>query len=385
MKKVLIIATVGGFLKQFEMNDVQILQDMEYEIHYAANMENCIYHFNPQELIDRNIHLHHINIHKSPFAVFYHIKAVRELVEIIRQEHVNFIHCHTPVGGYLGRKAGKICGISDIKVFYTSHGFHFYKGAPPIQKIFFYLVEKHLAKLTDVMITINKEDYEIASSFRMKKGGSVWQIPGVGLDMEQFDIPDQDERQKARKKLNISDDTFFLLSVGELNKNKNYSVILKALCELNRSSEMKDIVYGICGDGPQKKDLYQKIRIEGLDQQVFLYGYCNSIREFLAAADAFVFPSRREGMGMAALEALAMGIPVLASDNRGTREYMHNEENGYVCNWKNPSDFVSGIRKLKGCGQKERNKMKMLCRESVRPFSIGNTEKMMRKIYKTIG
>lgn len=385
MKKALIIATVGGFLKKFELGNVRILQEMGYEVHYAANMKNQVYRFEPGTLEAEGIRLHHIDIRKSPYAMASHKKELRILADLIRREDISLIHCHTPVGGYLGRMSGKKSGKADLKVIYTSHGFHFYEGAPRLQGAVYRKVEKRLASATDVIITINGEDYRNACDFRLKPGGKVYQIPGIGLDTEEFRPPDAEERAASRRRLGIPEDVFFLLSVGELNQNKNHRVILQAMHELkNTENDGRKIFYGICGDGPGREALESEIRRLGLDRQTALYGYCDPVRDYLAGADAFAFPSRREGLGMAALEALSMGIPVLAADNRGTREYMESGKNGYVCGWQNADGFADGIRKLEARSEDEKNEMKIFCRNSVRPFEKSRTAGIMKQIYEKV-
>lgn len=191
---------------------------------------------------------------------------------------------------------------------------------------------------------INQEDYENALKFHMKKGGRVYQIPGVGLDMKKFTPLSKEEREEKRKALGLGKDDFFLVSVGELNENKNQEVILKALLRLRKKNKnLNHIRYGICGDGFFWDRIREDIRKWRLQKTVTMYGYCTHVREILGCADAMAFPSRREGLGMAALEALAVGIPVIAADNRGTREYMRSGENGVVCQWNDIEGFAGAI------------------------------------------
>ena len=385
MKKVLIIATVGGFLQKFEMGNVRILQEMGYEVHYAANPEMSIYRFDQTKLSGAGVKIHPMDIRKSPLAVLHHRKAVQNLTDLIRREKIDLIHCHTPVGGYLGRQAGKKCGRPGIKVIYTSHGFHFYKGAPPVRSAVFRMIERKLAAGTDIIITVNNEDFKSACGFRLKPGGAVYRIPGVGLDTESFCPPGTQERSTCRKRLGIPEDAFFLLSVGELNRNKNHRIMIRAIHKLKAAENggLK-IFYGICGDGPGRRALEKEIRKLDLERQVVLYGYCDPVRDYLAGADAFAFPSRREGLGMAALEALSMGIPVLAAANRGTREYIDPGKNGYLFSWRDAAAFAGGIRRLAERSEAERHSMEVCCRRSVRPFQKERTEEMMRKIYESL-
>jgi glycosyltransferase EpsD len=246
-------------------------------------------------------------------------------------------------------------------------------------------VERLLARFTDSIIVINNEDYAAASCFHLKPGGRVWMIPGVGLDVAAFAAPKPTERAENRRNHGIAPEHFLLLSVGELNENKNHQVILSALKLLKSRHQLpEDLRYGICGDGFLRARLEQIIADYGLGNVVHLFGYCTDIRNYLCMADAVAFPSMREGLGMAALEALSMGIPVLASDNRGTREYMRPGENGFLCEWSDAEGFADRILMLHGMSQEERSTMEKACRDSAEPFSRDKVGIIMQAVYQEI-
>ena len=246
MKKILFITTISGFLPQFEMNDVNIVQELGYEVHYATNFYNPVYEVNREELRKHNIILHQIDIQKSPFKVRRNFKAWMQLRKILKKEHIDIIHCHNPMGGVLGRLAD--IGLKrKLPVIYTAHGFHFYKGAPALNWLLYYPVEVLLARKTNVLITINDEDYIRASKFRLRPGGVVRKIPGVGISTAKFRMHTE-ERECVRKELGISEQDFFLLSVGELNANKNHQIVVH--------------------DNNYFNDLYQGIPIGGYTKMV---------------------------------------------------------------------------------------------------------------------
>ncbi len=385
MKKALILATVGGFLFQFEQENVRILASLGYEVHYAANLEEEVYLFDASEKKELPVRLHHLPVCKSPYRIAKNRKALKELEALIQREHFDLIHCHTPVGGRLGRLAAKGNTAWDIKTAYTAHGFHFYKGAPVPGRWIFHTVERRLAHFTDALIVINREDYENALKFRLKPGGEVVRIPGVGLDTDRYAPYTEKQRREARGKLGIPEDALFLVCVGELNKNKNQRVILEALAKMKKSyPESGSVFCGICGDGPERENLAQRIRALKLEREVTLYGYCHPVAQYIGCADAMLFPSKREGLGMAALEALAMGVPVIAADNRGTREYMHHKENGWVCRPDDVSGYADGIRYIMNLDEGSREEMKRACRESVREFTKEKTAEVMRRVYERL-
>lgn len=380
-KQALILTTTHEFLGKFEQENVKILQHMGYTVHYASNMKEPRYVKDWERIKKMGVLAHHIEIARSPFLFRENIKALRQLLRLIRVYNIQILHCHTPVGGVLGRMAGRLYRGGTFVVIYTAHGFHFYSGAPLLNWLAYYPVERWLARYTDILIVINQEDYENARHFRLKKGGRLCRIPGVGLDEKAYAPLSRGERLRLRRKLGIGEEVFFLVSVGELNENKNHQVVLKALAKQKGSRQGRKIRYAICGDGFFRDRIQEQIHSLGLADQVTLYGYCPKIAEILGCADASVFPSRREGLGMAGLESLAMGVPVLAADNRGTREYMRNGRNGFICPYDDADGFARGILRLMGMGEQEKKRMRRECANTVRPFRKSKVRARMRSVY----
>lgn len=378
----MIIAAVSGFLIQFEKISVRLLQEMGYEVHFASSAKKQVYQFEEKEFEKLSVCFHPIAVAQQPFHIASNRKALRQIIEIMETEKIYRIHCHTPMGGFLGRMAGRHFPAQKIKVIYTVHGFHFYKGGNRITYKIFHGIERWLAHSTDAIVTINKEDYEAANKFRMKNQGHVYYMPGIGLDMEQYCIAGVRQRKKARRALGIRG--FFLLSIGEIRDNKNQIVIVRALGRLKREGyDMDKIVYGIVGDGAQKRKVEKLAKKLNIDDRIRFYGYQRDVRPYIRAADAAAFPSVREGLGMAALESLAMGVPVLAADNRGTREYMNPLENGIVCPAKDVAKFAQGIKEMiKRQHVWNEKKHKKRIRESVVRFDQSCSEKVMKKVYE---
>lgn len=385
MKQALVISTVSGFLLKFEKENVKLLQELGYEVHYAANMDEPFYSFRQEELTALGVRGHHISVARSPFMLGWNARALHTLVQIVRSCSINLIHCHEPMGGVLGRLVSALVPQQKIQVVYTAHGFHFYEGAPLVNRTVYYCAERILARLSDAIVLINQEDYAAAQQLRLKQNGKVWLIPGAGLDLDAYMPPDSQTRERFRQKHGIAGDCYLLLSVGELNENKNHQVMLQALKLLKDRGLLPDhLRYGICGYGFLRDKLGEMIRNLGLSDVVQLYGYCTEIREYLAMADAMAFPSLREGLGMAALEALAMGIPVLAADNRGTREYMLPGVNGYVCGPDDAAGFAEHLLRLLDLAPEARARMSRQCRESVNRFSSVCTAGVMKQVYREL-
>ena len=365
MKRALIVATIGGFLPVSEINNARLLQNQGYEVHYAANMKNRIYEYDEQKLIDEGVILHHVEFSKNPFHFGRLWQSIKNVKEIIKECNIQVVHCHTPVGGVVGRLASYFTKRHRPKVIYTAHGFHFYKGAPLLIWLLYYPVEYLLSKITACIVTINQEDYRRAQKMCSDR---VIQIPGVGIDLERF---------CPKKKTENSN--FYIISMGELNKNKNHSTIIKALALLRDPN----IYYEIYGNGPLKDELQEMIKAYGLERQIFLRGFEIEMEKKLVDADCCIFPSIREGLGLAALEAMACGIPLIASDNRGTREYMQHNINGIVCDPKDVEAFARAIVRIK-TNKAFARRITENGLKTVQNFSVDKSTEIMRELYETL-
>ena len=377
MKKALIVSSTGGFLSQFLDNDVALLQEKGYVIHYASDFKNPVYEFNEEDLRQKGIILHQIILHKKPWHLIKNARGLVQLSRIIKEEDISLVHCHNPVGGMLGRLSAFFSGRNPY-VIYTAHGFHFFKGAPKLYWLIFYPIERVLALFTDMIITINREDYERASGFHLKRGGHVELLHGVGLDTKRFH-PMKQIGEEVRNELGIPADAFHIVTAAELNSNKNHIVVLEAVKRLAD----KTIYYSICGRGNKKDELEKFIKDNRLEQNVRLLGYRTDMERVLQSADVFAFPSKREGFGMAAVEALGCAVPVIAADNRGTREYMKNNENGIVCQFGDAESFAGAIKLLKN-EPEVRKRFSQRAYALSEPFSKKASKEMMRSIYSKI-
>lgn len=381
-KHILFLATTNDFLCKFEVDNVKILLKMGYVVHYASNMNEPSYISDEERIRKMGVVTHHIEIARSPFMIRNNQKALVQLIQLIRRYKIQAIHCHTPVGGVLGRIAGKLIREREIFVIYTAHGFHFYKGAPLLNQLVYYEVEKRLARETDMLLVINEEDYQKAKKFRLKKGGCIYKTPGPGVDGSVFKPVTREEKHRLRENIGISDEEFVLISIGELNENKNHRIVLEALRKLQeKGSCRKTLRYLICGDGFLMEQIRQWIKEYDLEDVVTLCGYTRNVPHILGCADVSVFPSKREGLGMAGLESLAMGISVIAADNRGTREYMEHGKNGFICRYDKPEDFEECIEKMMNLSEKRKQEMKTFCRRSAMPFFKKYSHAVMRRIY----
>lgn len=384
MKKVLIVATVSGFLSQFEINNVVLLKKLGFEVHYASNFNNPHYGKNNERLCGREIICHQIDFARSPFSLGAVLRAYCQLKNLFQKEQFTLVHCHTPVGGMLARLAARKQRSSCInegkcRVIYTAHGFHFYKGAPLKNWLFYYPVEWLLSFYTDALITITQEDYQRACRFKGIKKEQVFYVPGVGVRIEEAVW----NREEAKKQLGWDKDTILFVSVGELNKNKNHRMAVEALKESGR----KKFGYFICGEGKEHKALARFIRIHHLEKNIRLLGYCEDIHTILAAADVFLMPSYREGLSVALQEAMVAGLPAVCCNIRGNRELIVSEKGGFLFpagDKKELKKILDKIFSYYDCGQIKLWEMGEYNRKKIINFKLPVVEAKMDKIYREV-
>lgn len=339
MKRALLVTTISGFVPQFEMNSVSLLQENGYEVHYASNFFNVFYGKDNSRLDGTGIVRHQIDFARSPYSKNT-ITAYKQLDKLLGEIDFDVIHCHTPIGGIIARLVGTRHKVK--KIVYTAHGFHFYKGAPIKNWIIYYMAEKIMAKYTDALLTINKEDYKNAKSFHLKQGGKVYYLLGAGIDVKKYKDVNVNKINK-RQELGLNENDFIILSVGELNKNKNHEVVIRALAMMND----KAIKYLICGEGTNNGYLERLINELGLQDCVRLMGYRTDIPEIEKIANIFVFPSLREGLPVSMMEAMASGLPIIASNIRGCNDLIKNGENGFLISAKCYESWADKILFLK--------------------------------------
>jgi len=243
------------------------------------------------------------------------LKAILEIKKIVVDGKYDIIHCHTPIASFCARVACKPLRKDGIRVIYTAHGFHFYSGAPIINWLVYFPIEWICSYWTDVLITINKEDYEL--SLKHMHAKKLEYIPGVGIDIEKFSNIVVDRKAK-RVELGIPEEAYLILSVGELNENKNHEVVIKAIAERNDSS----IHYAIAGRGELKSYLENLAKDLGIRPQLHLLGFREDVAELYKIADLFVLPSKREGLNVSLMEARASGIECKTSLIRGNIDIM---------------------------------------------------------------
>jgi len=373
------LASVASMIDQFNMSNIGLLKRLGYDVHVAANFEQGNTS-SPErvrqfigELEQQDIPWHQVDLSRNALAFRSNLKAFGQIMALLRRHGFRFLHCHSPMGGFCGRLAGRFTG---TPVVYTAHGFHFYDGAPLPNWLLYYPTERLLAHFTDVLVTINHDDFRRAGTFAARK---VVHVPGIGVDTKRLARRDAD-RARLREELGLADGTFVFLSVGELNRNKNHATALEAFAALGPGP----YAYLICGRGERETSLREQARRLGLEGRVRFLGFRNDVGDLLGAADAFVFPSLREGLSVALLEAVAAGLPVVCSRIRGNTDLIAEGGGGFLVEPLDAAGFAERMKRLADSPE--------LCRRlsahnlvEARKYDVAVVNEAMKAVYEGIG
>lgn len=399
--KVLMLASVASMIDQFNMPNICLLLEMGCNVHVACNFEQGNTCDSEQiqrlqkTLQDMHVIWHQWDCPRNLGSITKCWKAYKQLLELTDRYSYEWLHCHSPIGGALARLAAHR---RKMKVIYTAHGFHFYQGAPWKNWLLYYPAEKLLAYWTDVLITVNKEDYSFAKQNLQAK--EIYYIPGIGIDAERFRPHEagseagryleqtdkaaeceirEDEKIFFRKKYHIPEDAVILLSVGELSRRKNHQEVISALSKLSGWN----VYYLICGQGMCGKALMRQAKKLGVAGRIRMLGFQRDIAQYYEQADIFVFPSLQEGMPAALMEAMASGLPCIVSDIRGNRELIDDTDptpGGIRYSLKQPAQLLRALEQML-----DNEQLRYMCgvhnRRKIRRYDKQAVQKRMKKIY----
>lgn len=370
-KKVLLTATVQSHICQFHKPLVEVLHGKGYEVHVAARDNLAEKNGLQLDFVDK---IYDVPFARSPKS-FDNLRAFRQLKKIIDKGGYSVIHCNTPMGGIVTRLAAVGARRRGTQVYYTAHGFHFYKGAPKKNWLVFYPIELIFSLLTDKIITITKEDYELA---KKKFFCQAYRIHGVGVDEQRYFPVDEAEKQHIKTEMGFKPNQKIILCVGELLPNKNQTMAIHMMKKI--VNKYPDAQLLLAGNGTEQDNLEREIKRCGLSDNVKMLGYVTNLQEYQHIADVSVSCSKREGLPLNIVEAMLSGTPVVASYNRGHRELIHNGETGYLVEVDDVKNMANRVLALLS----DDKLAKCICKKS-QNFSLcygfRNVKRALSKIY----
>lgn len=321
MRVLYVTSFSGKRINSFMESAFIAAKNLGYQITLAANFDSA----NKDEYLSDsqkyNFKILHVPFQHSPMSK-KNYQSYKVLLNHLRNETYDIIHCNTAIGGFVTRMVCKKLQLNNI--IYQAHGFHFYKGSPLRYWLIYYPIERYLSKFTNTLVVINNYDFKIARNKMKTK--EILLSPGVGVNLDFYKLPKQHN----------NDEKIHLFSCGELVKNKNHITILKAIKNLD------NVVLYIAGEGSFRSKLEKYIRKHDMELQVHLLGYRHDIPFLLSTTDIFIFPSYWEGLPAALMQAMAAELPCLVSDIRGNNDLIISDQGGYLFK---PDDYRR-LRKL---------------------------------------
>lgn len=371
MKKVLFVENSSGFCK-FNAPYMNWFKQQGWQVDHAApGIENRFAY--------GVTHHYDVDIHRSPFS-YQNIKAIKTLKKLIDKEQYDLIHCHTEMGGLCARLAAISARKKGCKVIYTSHNYPFYKGASLLAWTVFYSVERILASITDAVVTINEEDYQITCKHKFAVGPN-FKIDGVGVNLERFSPVSAEEKMKLRDEVGVSRDAFVLLYTAQFIPRKNHEMLIKQVSKIRESIPTLKVLFA--GNGPILEEMKTLANNLEVSDCISFLGGRGDIDRLCRVADLHVATSKLEGQGINNIEAMACGCPLVVSRVRGHRDVCIDGKNGFLFDLNKPQDMVAEIIHLYK-DKKLYNTISDFNKKDASRFDIKREVEAMAKIYKIV-
>ena len=303
----------------------------------------------------------------------------QRIKKLVLEEGYELVHTHTPIASFLTRLACR--EIPNLKMVYTAHGFHFFKGAPLKNFLIYYTMERILSKYTDAIITINQEDYILAKKFKLRKGNSVYKTHGIGVDLNKFSPRDINEKVNLRKEYGYKDNDVILFYAAELNGNKHQDLLINAINLLK--DNVPNIRLLLAGNGNLREKYEEEVKRLGIQENVNFLGFRKDIARLLKMSDIAVASSRREGLPVNIMEAMATGLPLVVTNCRGQRDLVSNGINGFVIDLNDIEGFSNAVKEIYG----SENLSEVFggkSREIIKNYSLDNVLKEVQEVYSKV-
>ncbi|MEB3329557.1 MAG: glycosyltransferase family 4 protein [Candidatus Sericytochromatia bacterium] len=278
-----------------------------------------------------------------------HVLTLARLWRLMRAERFDLVHVHTPIAAALGRVAARLAGVP--RVAYTAHGFYFHDEMAPGPRRLHIALERALGRLTDAMIAVSGEDAATAVQLGILPAARVTHVPN-GIDPGRFGQAPGAELAAWRARLGLPPDALVVGTMGRLVREKGFGELFEAIARLAPHHPRLHLL--VVGDAlasdrdPFKEALLARVDAPPLAGRVHLTGFTDAVPTVLALMDVFALPSYREGLPVSILEAMATGLPVVATDIRGCREEVVAGETGLLVPTRDAARLAEALEQLLG-------------------------------------
>jgi glycosyltransferase involved in cell wall biosynthesis len=272
--------------------------------------------------------------------------SLYRLYKLFKSQRIDIVHTHTPKCSLLGQLAAKMAGVPII--VNTVHGFYFHDHMKPMLKRFYVLMEKIAAKCSDMILSQNPEDVDTAIRLGICKPDKIKML-GNGVDLGKFNPRRFDGKCKSgkRKEVGLPEDAIVVGIIGRLVKEKGFLELFEATQQLiSKHDNLWLVIIG--PEDTEKPDHIsgQTFRKYGIESRTVWLGKRDDIPELLMACDIYCLPSWREGFPRSAIEAAAMGLPIVTTNIRGCRQVVDDGVNGLLVGLRDAESLRESLCKL---------------------------------------
>ncbi len=271
-------------------------------------------------------------------------RARRQLAAFLDSHPYDFVHTHCSFAGIVGNP---VAYSRTKNLIYTQHGFYVHEGLNSVSRRAWLAVEKIGLRSAHRVICISQAERDLAGSLGVRDESTFVTVPGAGVRTEQFRLSPEDRqrrRQALRESLGLRPDDAVLLTVSRLTWDKGYREMIDAVRALKASGHQFKFL--AAGSGKDDAGIREAVRRADLDADFRFLGWRDDVIDLHCAADLFVFASHREGLPIATIEAMASGLPVVASDIPGCREEIEHGRSGLLFRVGDSAELAAAVRSL---------------------------------------
>lgn len=371
--KILFVSTILNTIQLFMIPHIKYLLENGNEVSIACNSKGE--ELSP-ELKELGCTIYEVAFNRNPLRK-ENIRAYQQIRRIIEDDEFELIHVHTPVAAFVTRMSAR--KFTNVRMLYTAHGFHFYKGGSKKNNFIYKSLEKVAARWTDGIITMNEEDFAAAKHFKLRRDNSVFKVHGVGVNLTKFSFQTNEVKKRIREKYNFLESDFIVICVGELSYRKNQELVIKAIGKITR--HIKNIKLLLVGAGIEEENYRKLVQSLGLENEIIFLGYRRDIEQLMLMSDLAVSTSRQEGLPVNVLEAMASGLPLAVSNVRGNHDLVKNGKNGFTFDVDDVDGCASALERLYN-SQEKRKEFSLENRKLISLYSQENVIREMQVIYE---
>ena len=364
-RKLLFVASTHGHVSHFHLPYLRALREDGWIIHTAWGGSEaglpCVH-----ETLT-------LPFEKKMYSL-KNFRASLMLRKKIRAERYDAVIVHTSLASFFTRLA--VLGMRHRpKIINMVHGYLFDDRTHPLKRAVLLAAELITAPVTDLVLTMNRWDYETALRHRL--GRAVGSVPGIGVDFSRLDDHRGTSRE-LRTALGIAAGTFVLIYPAEFSPRKSQHILLRAMTRLP-----EHVVLILPGTGALLEETRALAERLGISNRVLFPGYITEMGPWYDMADAAVTASRSEGLPFNVMEAMYCGLPVIASSVKGHTDLIRNGENGLLFPWGDPTACAAQIRLLLDDPHRARQ-LAARAREDCLPYGLDTVLPKVMEAYGSI-